>query len=121
LEIVKSIQGQAGANGQNYLYNDADLLLSDAGFLMSGPQYAQFEQKYKARYGSKGDPKAAFEQLTDKFLETYRTTKGVMLNQGSGLSGTGTTTAVPMAYGNLSPLQPQNPGLTKAYGILTDL
>ena len=120
-EIVKSIQGQAGAGGQNYLYHDADLLLSDAGFLVSGPQYAQFEQKYKARYGSKGDPKAAFEQLTDKFLETYRTTKGVMLNQGSGLSGTGTTTAVPMAYGNLSPLQPQNSGLTNAYGILTDL
>jgi hypothetical protein len=120
-EIVKSIQGQAGAGGKNYLYQDADLLLSDAGFLVSAPQYAQFEQKYKARYGSKGDPQAAFEQLTDKFLETYRTTKGVVLNQGSGLSGAGTATAVPMAYGNLSPLQPQNGGLVNAYGILTDL
>jgi hypothetical protein len=120
-DIVKSIQGQAGAGGKNYLYNDADLLLSDSGFLVSAPQYAQFEEKYNIRYKGKGDAKAAFEQLTDKFLETYRNTKGAILDQGYGLSGAGTKTGVPLSYSNLSPLQPQNGGLLNTYGILTDL
>ena len=118
-EIVKNIQAQAGPN--NYLLKDADLMLTDNGFLISGPGYTEFERKYNERYKGKGDAKGAFDKLTDKFLDTYRNTKGIVFSQGIGLDAGGTKTAYAIDYDNVTPLQPQSNALNNVIGIMRDL
>lgn len=118
-KIVKNIQAQSGPN--NYMFKDADLMLTDNGFLISGPGYAEFEKKYNERYKGKGDAKVAFNSLTDKFLDTYRNTKGIVFSQGTGLTAGDTKTAYAIDYENVTPLRPQSNALNNVIGIMRDL
>ena len=118
--IVKSLKGQSGVGGKNYILYNADLLLTSDGYLNSNKE--EFIAKYNQRYGdSGGEGGDVFDEIYPKFVETYRTTKGASLSQGYDLSGTGKHTAHALKYSNLSPSKPQDPGLTNAIGLLTDL
>lgn len=118
--IVKSLKGQAGVGGKNYILYNADLLLTSDGYLNSNKE--EFIAKYNQRYGGKGgDAEDVYDELYPKFVETYRTTKGASLSQGFDKSGTGTYTGRALKYTNLSPSKPQDPGLTNAISLLTDL
>jgi hypothetical protein len=118
--IVKSLKGQAGVGGKNYILHNADLLLTSDGYLNSNKE--EFVAKYNQRYNNNGgDGEDVFDEIYPKFVETYRTTKGASLSQGFDLSGTGTYTGNALKYTNLSPSKPQDPGLTTAISLLTDL
>lgn len=115
-KIVKSLQGQAGPG--NYLLKDADLLLSPYGFMNTE---AAFKQAYNKRYAGAGNADVAYEKLNKTFYTTYNKMDGVLLDSKHGLGTGAYSHGDALAYNNLTPLEPKNPGLTNAHSIISTL
>lgn len=93
-KIVDIVKGTA--TNDNPVAKYADLILTNGNFILADKEAPMsFIQKYisqKATEGevvSAGDAEDAYDELKSQFYRTYNQTKGVSLEQGAGLNGTG--------------------------------
>ena len=103
---------RASATQDNPVAKYADLLISSNGFLLADEQAPQsFITKYReanaknGKYVSEGDAEDAYDALKEQFFTTYNSTPGVSIEQGLGLTGTGTLSAYPIEFKTLNSAQ----------------
>jgi len=120
-EVVDSLQGQRSVNP---LFYNANLLLDNAGFLVSKEE---FKAKYDAQYAGKkaGNADDVYDVVSSEFFKTFDKKPGALLLTNGNLPGNNKGAsgdyADVISYQELSSNKPQDTGLLFTTSIISDL